>query len=70
VHALAIGPDGSWLASAGDDGSVRVWRPADATLLTAFRTDDHLAFICPVPRRPSWLAVGGTKGLYIFEYRD
>ena len=28
VRALVVAPDGSWLASASDDGQVRVWDPA------------------------------------------
>ena len=27
VSALVVAPDGSWLASAGDDGEVRIWDP-------------------------------------------
>jgi WD40 repeat protein len=27
VRALAVGPGGSWLASAGDDGTARIWHP-------------------------------------------
>jgi hypothetical protein len=33
VRALATGPAGDWLASAGDDGTVRLWDPVTGTLL-------------------------------------
>jgi WD40 repeat protein len=31
VHAVAISPDGTWLATAGRDGTVRIWDTATGT---------------------------------------
>jgi WD40 repeat protein len=31
VWAVAVAPDGSWLTTAGDDGTVRIWDPATGT---------------------------------------
>lgn len=35
VSTLIFAPDGSWLASGGEDGQVRVWRPAPTGVPTA-----------------------------------
>ena len=69
VNALAVSPDGSWLASAGEDGTVRLWSAADGALLTALRSDDRLAVCCWLPRQAPSLALGGSKSIYLVEYR-
>lgn len=35
--AIAWSPDGQLLASAGDDTTVQIWRPADGTLVRTYR---------------------------------
>ena len=64
VAALAVAPDGSWLASGGYDGTVRVW---DATSGNALRTfTGHAREIQTLAVAPdgSWLASasGGPFG--------
>jgi WD40 repeat protein len=37
VEALALAPDGSWLATAGTDRTVRIWDPATGAVRAALR---------------------------------
>lgn len=70
VTALAASPNGSWLASAGADGTVRLWRPADATPLAALPLDDHGLRACTwLSRQPPTVVLGGEMHLYVVEYR-
>ena len=59
VAAVAIAPDGSWLASGGDDGTVRIWDAA--TGLEQAVLTGHLGVVTAVAVAPdgSWLASGG-----------
>ena len=41
VNAVAYGPDGEHFASAGDDGTARVWLPLDALVELSCRTVGH-----------------------------
>ena len=47
VNALAVWPDGRLIASAGDDGAIRLWKPDDRSLVGILATD---------PRDGSWVA--------------
>ncbi|HET9257171.1 MAG TPA: hypothetical protein VFO16_18500 [Pseudonocardiaceae bacterium] len=43
-----VAPDGSWLATASDDGEIRVWDRATGATLTSLRVAgrlDHLATV-------------------------
>ena len=59
---MAIAPDGTWLASAGDDGTVRIWDPATGqqrAVLTG-----HTGAVTAVAIAPdgTWLASAGDDG--------
>lgn len=48
VLALAADPTGTWLASAGDDGTVRMWDPTTGTLLaTLVASEEGWAALLP-----------------------
>jgi WD40 repeat protein len=62
VKAVAVAPDGSWLAIGGDDGTVRIWDQAtgeERAVLTG-----HSGAVRTVAVAPdgSWLATGGADG--------
>ena len=59
VQALAVAPDGSWLASAGYDDTVRIWDPATGT--TRHTLTGHTSTVHALAAAPdgSWLASAG-----------
>lgn len=63
IRALAIAPDGSWIASAGQDGLIRVWRTETGEQLYALRGDDAGGTdgitVLAVAPDGGWLAAAG-----------
>jgi WD40 repeat protein len=56
VEALAVAPDGSWLASASNDRTVRVWDPATGTPRHTLTGHTDTVSALAVAPDGSWLA--------------
>jgi hypothetical protein len=66
VEAVVVAPDGSWLASGGRDGTVRIWDAVTGHTRALMRVDSNIV-AC------EWLGsdalvVGGSAGLYLFSF--
>jgi hypothetical protein len=62
ASALAVAPDGYWLASASDDGTVRIWDPVTGTALhTLTGHTDGVQALVAAPDG-SWLASASGDG--------
>ncbi|MGW1619130.1 WD40 repeat domain-containing protein [Streptomyces sp. NPDC002172] len=66
VRAVAIAPDGTWLATIGDDRTVRIWSTAGLRAVAVARTDGDL-FSC-VWGEAHELVVEGRQGVYLFAF--
>jgi len=71
VNAVAIAPDGSWLATGSQDGTVRLWAAdggSSRSSATAIRVDGDV-FGCVWFPGSTDLCIGGARGLYRFSFR-
>ena len=59
VQALAVAPDGSWLASAGDDATVRIWDPHTGQTRHTLTGHTNTVQALAVAPDGSWLASAG-----------
>ncbi|WEH12200.1 NB-ARC domain-containing protein [Streptomyces sp. VNUA24] len=65
VGALAF--SGPWLATVGDDATLRIWDPDTGTVLTLMRTDSPLR-CCSWSPDGRALFAGGRRGLFGYDY--
>ncbi|MFF1918900.1 WD40 repeat domain-containing protein, partial [Streptomyces sp. NPDC058239] len=65
VNSVAIAPDGTWLATAGTDGTARVWDVAGQRAVAVARTEGTLSS-CAWSETAHEIAVGGERGMYLF----
>ena len=66
VASVAVAPDGSWLVSGGADGTVRIWDVAAWQARAMMRVENSVCTCAWLGS--SALAVGGSAGLYLFDF--
>jgi len=67
VRAVAVAPDGSWLASVGGhDGTVRIWDAATWHTQATMRADNNITTCAWLDSDA--LVLGGSAGLYLFSF--
>ncbi|MEU8376624.1 WD40 repeat domain-containing protein [Micromonospora sp. NPDC048894] len=69
VTSTAFSPTGSYLAAVTSKGTLEVFATDSGTRCAFMRVDGSLSCSAWLPRS-SAIAVGGLRGLYLFEYQD
>jgi hypothetical protein len=66
VAAVAIAPDGTWLATAGDDGTVRIWAALRRQTRALMRLDSSASACAWLDSET--LAICGDAGIYLLDF--
>ncbi|WP_225826357.1 NB-ARC domain-containing protein [Streptomyces naphthomycinicus] len=67
VTSVAISPDGAWLATCAQDQALRVWDAMRGECLALIRLGGPVTAMAWLPAGAS-LAVGGERGLHVFDF--
>ncbi|MEM8544760.1 MAG: WD40 repeat domain-containing protein, partial [Cyanobacteria bacterium P01_H01_bin.119] len=62
LHALAYSPEGNWLATAGEDGDVHLWRSGDRELIRKFRARSGAIYGLAISPDGRMIATGSEDG--------
>jgi WD40 repeat protein len=62
VYACTVEPNGTWLASGGEDGDVHLCAVGSGRLLRVFHAHDGTVWRCEVSPDGAWLATVGNDG--------
>ena len=68
VRALAIAPEGTWLAAVSGDGTARIWDPAARRIGAVMRVE-QLLNDCAWSPSGQMIAVAGDGGVYGYTFK-
>ncbi|TWP48468.1 WD40 repeat domain-containing protein [Lentzea tibetensis] len=60
VSAVAVSPDGTWIATGGTDGTIRTWDVATREMRVTMRSRAHRVNAVVIAPDGTWLASGGS----------
>jgi WD40 repeat protein len=63
INACAVDPSGRWIATASDDGAIRLWTVSPLKVDAVLGTHDDVASDCAISPDGSWVVSAGKDGV-------